>query len=67
MLSPPDRDLVRRALDAFDLETQSAVIHYWVDEMTLEEIAVLLDRSVPTIRKRLRDFAAATQQEFSET
>ncbi len=60
------RDLVRRALQSFDLETQSAVVHYWVDEMTLEEIAVLLSRSVPTIRKRLREFAAATQAEFTE-
>ena len=60
------RDLVRRSLEAFDLETQSAVVHYWVDEMTLEEIAVLLGRSVPTIRKRLRDFAAASQAEFNE-
>ncbi|MBS1153146.1 MAG: polymerase sigma-70 factor [Myxococcaceae bacterium] len=60
------RDLVRRALESFDLETQSAVVHYWVDEMTLEEIAVLLGRSVPTIRKRLREFTAATQAEFNE-
>lgn len=34
--------------------------------MTLEEIGVLLGRSVPTIRKRLREFAAATQAEFNE-
>lgn len=60
------RDLVRRALQSFDLETQTAVVHYWVDEMTLEEVATLLGRSVPTIRKRLREFAAATQQEFNE-
>ena len=60
------RDLVRRALQNFDLETQSAVVHYWVDEMTLEEVAQLLGRSVPTIRKRLREFAAETQQEFVE-
>ena len=60
------RDLVRRALQSFDLETQTAVVHYWVDEMTLEEVAGLLGRSVPTIRKRLREFAAATQQEYVE-
>ena len=60
------RDLVRRALQSFDLETQAAVVHYWVDEMTLEEVAALLGRSVPTIRKRLREFAAATQQELLE-
>ena len=39
------RDLVRRALENFDLETQSAVVHYWVDEMALAEIGLLLGRS----------------------
>lgn len=56
------RDLVRKSLSKFDLETQQAVIHYWVDDLTLEEVAVTLDRSVPTIRKRLRAFADATGQ-----
>ena len=54
------RDLVQRSLKAFDLETQSAVVHYYLDEMTLEEVAALLERSVPTIRKRLRAFAERT-------
>jgi RNA polymerase sigma-70 factor, ECF subfamily len=52
-----DRDSVRRTLAAFDLETQRAAVHYHVDEMTLEEVAAALGRSVPTIRKRLRAFA----------
>ena len=56
------RDLIRRSLERFDLETQRAVVHYWVDDMTLEDVAALLDRSVPTIRKRLRAFADATGQ-----
>ena len=56
------RDLVRKSLAKFDLETQQAVIHYWVDDLTLEEVAVTLERSVPTIRKRLRAFADATGQ-----
>lgn len=51
------RDLVRKSLAKFDLETQQAVIHYWVDELTLEEVAEVLGRSVPTIRKRLKAFA----------
>ena len=33
----------------FDVETQAAAIHYHVDEMTLEEVAALLGRSVPTV------------------
>jgi RNA polymerase sigma-70 factor (ECF subfamily) len=51
------RDLVRRLLSLVDLETQTAVIHYHVDGMTLEEVAAALGRSVPTVRKRLEQFA----------
>ncbi len=51
------RDEVRKLLSRCDLETQTAAVHYHVDEMTLEEVAALLGRSVPTIRKRLEDFA----------
>ncbi|MDP3234215.1 MAG: sigma-70 family RNA polymerase sigma factor [Myxococcales bacterium] len=60
------RDLVRRSLKAFDPETQLAVIHYWVDDLTLEEVAGLLGRSVPTIRKRLNAFTEATGQAMRE-
>lgn len=58
------RDAIHKALARFDLETQRAVVHYHLDEMTLEEVAALLDRSVPTVRKRLREFAEATGQEL---
>jgi len=54
------RDQVRQLLRRFDPETQAAAVHYHVDEMTLEEVAQLLGRSVPTVRKRLQDFAAAS-------
>ncbi len=57
------RDLVCKLLARFDLETQAAVIHYHVDEMTLEEVAALLGRSIPTIRKRLDDFATVCEKE----
>ncbi|HEY0713275.1 MAG TPA: sigma-70 family RNA polymerase sigma factor [Polyangia bacterium] len=57
------RHEVRKLLDRFDLETQAAAIHYHVDEMTLEEVATLLGRSVPTVRKRLEEFAAAGAEE----
>lgn len=60
------RDLVRRCLKGFDTETQLAVIHYWVDDLTLEEVAGLLGRSVPTIRKRLNAFTEATGQAMRE-
>jgi DNA-directed RNA polymerase specialized sigma24 family protein len=51
------RDEVRKLLGRCDLETQAIAIHYHVDEMTLDEVAALLGRSVPTVRKRLGDFA----------
>ena len=60
-----DREAVRKVLARCDVETQAAAVHYHVDEMTLEEIAKLLGRSVPTIRKRLEAFAAASGQEIT--
>ncbi|MBL9038872.1 MAG: sigma-70 family RNA polymerase sigma factor [Archangium sp.] len=60
------RDTVRRALGRFDEETQAAVVHYYVDDLTLEEVAALLERSVPTIRKRLRQFAEQTSLSLRE-
>jgi len=59
-----DRETVRQLLSRFDAETQAAAVHYFVDEMTLEEVATLLGRSVPTVRKRLETFAAASGQEI---
>ena len=55
------RDLVRTLLARFDAETQAAAVHYYVDEMTLEEVAAAIGRSVPTVRKRLASFAAAAR------
>ncbi|WNG26227.1 sigma-70 family RNA polymerase sigma factor [Cystobacter fuscus] len=61
------RELVRSLLSRVDLETQAAVVHYWVDGMTLEEVAAILERSVPTVRKRLVRFAALTNEELKVT
>ncbi len=57
------RDQVHRHLGRFDLETQRAVVHYHVDGMTLEEVADLLGRSIPTVRKRIARFTRALEQE----
>ena len=57
---------MRHLLSRCDLETQTAAVHYYVDEMTLEEIAGLLGRSVPTIRKRLEKFTRLSQAEYSK-
>ena len=58
------RDLVRSLLSKVDPETQAAVIHYHLDGMTLDEVADVLGRSVPTIRKRLEKFAELSGQEL---
>jgi RNA polymerase sigma-70 factor (ECF subfamily) len=58
------REVVRKLLSRFDLETQAAAIHYHVDEMTMDEVAALLNRSVPTIRKRLQRFAEESRREW---
>ena len=59
-----NREAVRKLLARADLETQAAAIHYYVDEMTLEEVSAVLGRSIPTIRKRLEVFAAACGEEL---
>ena len=59
------RDMVAKMLSRVDQETQAAAIHYHVDEMSLEEVACLLSRSVPTIRKRLQEFSDLCEKEFS--
>ena len=48
-----DREAAQKLLAKLDLETQQAAIHYFVDEMTLEEVAAAIGRSIPTVRKRL--------------
>lgn len=55
---------VRRLLGKLDEETQQIAIHYYVDEMTQEEIGQVLDRSLPTIRKRLAKFQRVAQREL---
>ncbi len=61
-----NRDAARKLLEKLDLETQQAAIHYFVDEMTLEEVAAVLGRSVPTVRKRLASVAAMAGQTLRE-
>ena len=53
-----DDTMMQKLLAKLDLETQQAVIHYYVDEMTLEEVAAAIGRSVPTVRKRLGSVVA---------
>ncbi len=63
-ISIEGRDLIRALLGRFDEETQAAAIHYYVDEMTLEEVGQVLGRSIPTVRKRLAEFAQVAREEL---
>lgn len=55
---------VRRLLGKLDAETQQVAIHYFVDEMTQDEIGAALGRSLPTIRKRIAKFVRVAQKEL---
>lgn len=55
-LDPELRALVLGLLERVEPETRAIVIYYFVDELTLDEIAQLVSLSVPTLRKRIRHF-----------
>ncbi len=60
---PPERrELVRMLLGAAPAEAQEVAVLYYVDELTQAEIAATLGRSLPTVRKRLREFIAAARE-----
>ncbi len=54
---------VRDLLSLFDERTQAMAVHYFVDEMTQEEVAQAVGLSVPTVRKRLRQFVSKARKE----
>ena len=65
---PPERrELVRVLLGTAPREAQEAAVLYYVDEMTQAEIAQELGRSLPTVRKRLREFLACARKALSES
>lgn len=63
-VDPERAHLVQQLLGRLDRETQQVAVHYYVDEMTQQEIAALLDRSLPTIRKRLAKFKRVAEKEL---
>ena len=65
-IDPERARLVRQILDRLDAETQAIAIHYFVDEMTQEEIAELVGRSLPTIRKRIAKFRRVARKEVGD-
>ncbi len=59
---PPERrELVRVLLGAAPEEAQEMAVLYFVDELTQAEIGTLTGRSLPTVRKRLREFLTAAR------
>jgi len=66
-VEPPDRrELVRALLSAAPAEAQEVAVLYFVDELTQAEIAQATGRSMPTVRKRLREFLAAARAALAE-
>lgn len=51
-----EAETVRTLLADCDDETRRILVHVYFDDMTREQTAVLVGRSVPTVRKRIRSF-----------
>lgn len=65
-IHPESRELVRVLLGVTPPEAQEIAVLYFVDELTQAEIAEATGRSLPTVRRRLRDFLAAARGALSE-
>jgi RNA polymerase sigma-70 factor (ECF subfamily) len=64
---PPERrELVRVLLGAAPEQAQEVAVFYYVDEMTQAEIGETLGLSLPTVRKRLREFLRAARAALAE-
>jgi RNA polymerase sigma-70 factor (ECF subfamily) len=64
---PPERrELVRVLLAAAPEEAQEVAVLYFVDELTQVEIGQELGRSLPTVRKRLKEFLACARLALKE-
>jgi RNA polymerase sigma-70 factor (ECF subfamily) len=64
--SPDRRELVRVLLGSAPEEAQEMAVLYYVDELTQAEIAQQTGRSLPTVRKRLRQFLSCARQALHE-
>ena len=56
--------LVRQLLSHMSDECAEIGVHYFVHEMSREEIGAIVGRSLPTVRKRLREFLAVASREL---
>lgn len=58
------QDLIRAILARCDKGLQEIAIYYFIDAMKQDEIARLMSLSVPTVRKRLRQFLHQARREL---
>jgi RNA polymerase sigma-70 factor (ECF subfamily) len=65
-IEPERRELVRALLGAAPAEAREVAVLYFVDELTQAEVAEATRLSLPTVRKRLRLFLAATRGALAE-
>ncbi|MBI2373775.1 MAG: sigma-70 family RNA polymerase sigma factor [Deltaproteobacteria bacterium] len=56
-----DRSTVVALLSRVDLTTQKIAVHYYVDEMSMEEVAELVGLSRKTVGKKLESFRKRAQ------
>jgi RNA polymerase sigma-70 factor (ECF subfamily) len=60
-----DAEAVRSLLDGCDEETRRIIIHVYFDDLSREQTALLVGRSVPTVRKRIRGFLSHARTQMS--
>jgi RNA polymerase sigma-70 factor (ECF subfamily) len=65
-IEPESRELTRVLLAAAPSEAREIAVLYFVDELTQGEIAAETGRSLPTVRKRLREFLGAARAALAE-
>ncbi len=57
-------DIVKAVMEDMEPELQRLAVLYWFDEMTQAEIAQEVGLSVPTVRKRLRQFVDKARRQL---
>jgi RNA polymerase sigma-70 factor (ECF subfamily) len=65
-IDPEARELVRALLGAAPREAQEIAVLYFVDELTQLDIARETGLSLPTVRRRLREFLASARNTLRE-
>jgi RNA polymerase sigma-70 factor (ECF subfamily) len=65
-IQPEARELTRALLGAAPPEAREVAVLYFVDELTQAEIAVATALSLPTVRRRLRQFLAAARAALAQ-